>query len=257
MIELFRAELKRAWILYVRYPMDYVSGLVIMLVTFYVLVMGARYIAGPAMGFGDRLDGVILGYWLWNLAIISFSYTATAIHLDALAGTLEHIFLSPYGPVKVFLARSLASIGLNIGTSSLLLLVLLLITGRRLSFPPLLALPLLTLLITTYGIGLMVSGLTLLAKQINQFLAILQFLFLPLVIVPFETWEGAYSIARFFVPIAPSAALLRGLMTRDAGLDLGHLLIATVNSLIYFVLGVILFRAADRRARARGLLGQH
>lgn len=257
MIELFRAELRRTWTLYVRYPMDYVSGLLIMLVTFYVIVMGARYISGPALAFGERLDSVILGYWLWNIAIISFSYTATAINQDAAVGTLEQIFLSPFGPVRVFLVRSFASIGLNMLTSAIMLGLLLLLTGRRLSFPPMLVLPLVSLLVTTYGIGLLVSGLTLLAKQLNQFLAILQFLFLPLVLVPFETWEGPTRLVGLLFPVAPSAAILRGLMARAESPSMLAIGIAAANAAAYFVIGVWLFRIADRQARTRGLLGQH
>jgi ABC-2 type transport system permease protein len=252
-----RAELRRTWILYVRYPMDYVSGLLIMLVTFYVIVMGARYISGPMAMFGDRLDSLILGYWLWNIAIISFSYTATALSLDAAVGTLEQIFLSPFGPVRVFLVRSIASIGLNMLTSAIMLTLMLLLTGRRLTLTPVLLVPLFTVLVTTYGIGLLVSGLTLLAKQLNQFLAILQFLFLPLVLVPFETWEGPARIGGLLLPVAPCAALLRGIMTRGESPSMIAIGIAAANAIVYFALGVWLFGVADRQARLRGLLGQH
>jgi ABC-2 type transport system permease protein len=256
MLELLRAELKRTWTLYWRYPMDYVSGLFIMLVTFYALVMGARYIAGPASVFGDRLDSIILGYWLWNMAVFSFSYTATAVNIESMGGTLEQIFLSPFGPVRVFIARSVASLGLNLATSTVLLGVLLLLSGRRLSFPPLIVVPLVTLLLTTYGIGFLVSGLTLLAKRTSQLLTILQFLLLPLVLLPIEAW-GAYGAGAYLLPIVPSAAVLRGLMARQEIPPAWSFAVAALSGILYFAGGVILFRVADRQARLRGLLGQH
>lgn len=255
MFDLLRAEIKRTWTIYWRYPMDFVSGLVIMFVTFYALIAGTRYIAGPAVQFGDRLDGLILGYWLWNLAVFAFSYTATAVRMEAVTGTLEQIYLSPHSTLRVFMIRSVASLGINLSTSTLLLVILLLLTGRRFSFPLTALVPLATALMASYGIGLLISGLTLLVKQVAQFLTIVQFLLLAVVLVPFETWDADTLVA--LIPIAPSAGLLRDLMTRQAEPELLAFLLAGGNGVIFLTLGMLLFGLADRQARVRGIVGQY
>lgn len=258
MFEHFRAELRRSWTVYLRYPMDFFSGLAIMFVTFYVLLAGAKYVAGPATQFGDRLDGIILGYWLWNLAVFAFSYTATAVRLEAMAGTLEQLYLSPFSSLRIFIVRCLASLTMNLLTSSLLLGLLLLITGRRLSFSPMLVFPLVAVLLATYGFGLAMSGISLLFKQTGQFQAIAQFALLPLVMVPFESWglpwlRHVYAV----LPVVPAAEILRDLMTRASEPGLGEYAVALANGAAYLVVGIILFRMADRQARLRGLLSQH
>ncbi|MEO1085151.1 MAG: ABC transporter permease, partial [Acidobacteriota bacterium] len=69
MFELLRGETKRIWIAYWRYPLDFISGLLVLFITFYVIIMGAEYVSGGQTSRfgGDRLSGLILGYWLWNL----------------------------------------------------------------------------------------------------------------------------------------------------------------------------------------------
>jgi hypothetical protein len=46
-------------------------------------------------------------------------------------------------------------------------------------------------------------------------------------------------------------------MARQETPSMLHVLLAAANSAVYFVVGVLLFRVADRQARSRGLLGQH
>lgn len=255
MLDLLIAELKRSWIIYKRYPMNFASGLVIMFVTFYALVMGAQYMAGAQFQLGERLDGFILGYWMWNLTIMAFSYTATAVRMEAAAGTLEQIYLSPHGTIKIFTVRCIASIGISIGTSTIMLIILLLLLDRRLSFPPLLIVPLLTMMMASYGIGLLMSACALLFKLIGQFMTIVQFLLLPMVLVPFETWEGPAAGLYGFFPLAPSAKMLRDLMAREIVPSPGDFAVAFLNGLVIYVIGLFLFGLADRRARRRGIVG--
>ena len=256
MIRLIFTEMVRTWILYRRYPMNYFSGLFVMLFTFYGLIMGAQFLGGNAFAMGDRLDGVILGYWLWNLAIFAFTYTAATMQTEAIAGTLEQLFLSSFGALRIFLARILASLVINIVTSTLLLLVMLILTGRTLSFPLEIILPLASAVMAAYGIGLMVGGAALVFKQVSRFMTIVQFMLLPLVVVPFDEVEGIDPEVFNFLPMEPSAALLRSLMARGEALDLTQLAISLGNGVGHMLLGVLVFHWAVKTARKHALLGQ-
>ncbi|MEO1085152.1 MAG: ABC transporter permease [Acidobacteriota bacterium] len=250
------AEARRIWTIYWRYPLDFVSGLVVLFITFFVILTGVQYVAGPSFQFGDdRLSGLILGYWLWNLSIFAFSYTATALRIEAVSGTLEQIYLSPFGTLRVFCLRSLASLAINVVTSTVLLGLLMLVTGRQLSFPPEIALPLLTTLMAAYGIGLGMAALTLLFKQTGEFFTIVQFLILPAVFVPFESLNGPLAQLYSLVPIAPSAEALRSLMTAQVTPEPSLFLMGFVNGAIYLAAGTALFFYGDRLARKRGVVG--
>ena len=101
----------------------------------------------------------------------------------------------------------------------------------------------------------MIAGLAIILKQIQAFLQVVQFAFLGLVAVP-------VSLSPFLelLPIVRGSSMIRDAMTVGTGL-FGFSALAgglfAANSTAYFVLGVFLFKRAERRAMNRGLLGQY
>lgn len=144
-IHLFWAELKRAWIQYIRYPAEALGGILITTFFFYALFAGAQYVAGPASQFGERLDAVVIGYVLWTLVIFVVNDIALNLQVEAQTGTLEQVLLSPFSAATLFLARACASLVLRFSVVVVILGAILLLTGSRLRFPPSLVLPLLSM----------------------------------------------------------------------------------------------------------------
>lgn len=253
-MSLFLIEAKRSWILLRRYPADLLSTFAALTLTFYALVMGAQYVAGPSHQFGERLDGVILGYWLWTLAVFALSNTASSIQTEALTGTLEQVYLTPPGGLRLFVIRAAAALALNLVSSVVLLALMLWLTDRTLSFPPTLLLPLIAALLGAYGLGFAMAGLALLYKRVQRALSLFQFFLLFLVIVPVE--EGSETLAAM-LPITSAAAMLRDMMARGEALDWRDLAITFASCGFYLTIGMLLFLRSDREARRRGLLAQY
>lgn len=255
MFELFLAELKRSWIQFTRYPTEAIGGIFITTAVFYGLFLSARYIAGPNLQFGDRLDTIIVGYVLWTLVIFIITDTAGRLQYEAQTGTLEQIFLSPFSAPKVFLMRALASLLLQLLILLSILLIIIALTKSQLSFPPNLLLPLLTVVLGAYGLAFTMASLSLVLKQVQQLLGIFQFALLFLLTVPTETWTGQMRLVGLLLPMMPGAGLLRDLMARGQILDPISLAIALVNGIAYFALGLCLFSWAERETKRRGRLG--
>ena len=255
MIELFLAELKRNWILQRRYPIEVVGIVIITVSIFYGLFLSARYVAGANFQLGDRLDSIVIGYVLWSLVLFIMGNIASILQYEAQTGTLEQLFLSQFGAVKVFLIRALASVTLQLIFVLTILLAILLLTGSRLNFPPALLLPLIAVLMGANGIAFTIGALALLFKQVNQLQVIFQFGLLFVLATPTETWTGFVQVLANILPIAPSAGILRALMARGESLNLTQLAIAFINGVVYFALGLGLFRLAERQAKKRGVLG--
>ena len=95
MFELFLAEFKRSWIQFTRYSTEAIGGIIIITAVFYGLFVSARYIAGPNLQFGDRLDTIIIGYVLWTLVIFIMTDIAGNLQSEAQTGTLEQILRGP------------------------------------------------------------------------------------------------------------------------------------------------------------------
>ncbi|MBD0337411.1 MAG: ABC transporter permease [Cyanobacteria bacterium Co-bin13] len=255
MIELLLGELKRTWIQFIRYPAEVIGGIIIITSVFYGLFLSAQYMAGPSLGFGDRLDAVVVGYVLWSLVLYIVNDIAIGLQVETQTGTLEQVFLSPFGAPQVFFARALASLALRLTLILGILLILMGITGSRLQFPPTLLLPLVTLLLAAYGLAFVMGACALIFKRVQQVLGVFQFALLFLIAAPTEEWSGTARWLAYGLPMLPSTGLLRDLMARGAELDWAVWGVAIANGLIYFFLGISLFRWAEREAKRRGILG--
>lgn len=255
MIELFFAEFKRGWLQFRRYAAEAATGITIVTIFFYGLVQGARYIAGPSLQFGDRLDAIIVGYVLWTLTFFVIGDISGGLQSEAQTGTLEQLFLSPFSASQLFLTRAIASMMRQSILNVLILGIILLLTQRQLAFPPVLLLPFTTVLLGAYGLAFITGSLTLLLKRIQQLLGIFNFVLLFLLTAPIETWTGQMRTIGWLLPMAPGAGLLRDVMARDLPLDWGRFAIALLNGTVYLLIGLWLFRQAERETRRRGSLG--
>ncbi len=254
MLELFLAEFRRGWIQFIRYPAEAIGGVFIITSLFYGLFLSTRYIAGPSLQFGDRLDAIVVGYTLWSLVTFIMFDIAGGIQSEAQTGTLEQVFLSPFGAPVVFVMRTLASLTRQLALILSILLIIMALTGSRLQFPPTLLLPLLTILLGAYGIAFVIGSLALLLKRVQQLLGIFQFALLFLIATPSETWTGWLQLVRWLLPMTGGAGLLRDLMARGQALDFAQFSLALLNGIAYFTMGLLIFRFAEHQAKRRGML---
>jgi ABC-2 type transport system permease protein len=254
MLKLFFAELRRNWIMFIRYPIESMGGIFIFTSIFYGLFLSSRFIAGDAFQLGDRLDSIIIGYVLWTLMSFTLANLAGDLQFEAQTGTLEQLFLSRYGATQVFLMRILADLTLQILQILSILLIIMILTGSRLNFPPTLLLPFVTVILGANGFAFILGSLSLLFKRVEQLLGMSQFPLLFVLTIPTENWTGIAKIAAALLPMTPGAELLRDLMARGESLNFTNLLIAVINGIVYFALGLWIFRQAEVKAKQQGIL---
>jgi ABC-2 type transport system permease protein len=257
MIELFLAQLKWSWLMRKRYLNELIGGILITTIVFYGLFLSVRYIGGPTLQLGDRLDAIIVGYVLWTLVLFTAGSVTDSLQIEAQTGTLEQLFLTSYGPRLVLFFRAITDSLYNLGLTGIILVILMALTGRWLTFPPLLIFPLLTILLGAYGVAFCLGALALLWKKIAQLLAIAQFGFLFVLTTPVETWPAAQRAIAYLLPMTPGAGLMRNLIVRNAGLESLPLLWALLNGLFYAVLGAIAFRWTEKITKRNGQLGSY
>ncbi|MEL7241916.1 MAG: ABC transporter permease [Cyanobacteria bacterium J06629_18] len=254
MLELFFAELRCSWIQFRRYPVESISQIIFTSAIFYGLFVGAGYIAGSSFQLGDRLDSLVVGYMLWVLVNFVMANIAGGLQSEAQTGTLEQLFLSRYGAVKVFLMRGLAYLTLEVLKIVIILLIIILLTGSSLYFSPLLILPFISVLFGAYGFAFIIGSISLLFKRVQQLLPLILFPLLFLLTIPTENWTGTSKLLAFLIPMTPGAGLLRSLMARGDSLNLITLVVAFINGIIYFTIGIFFFKIAEKEAKRRGIL---
>jgi ABC-2 type transport system permease protein len=251
---LARAVLYREYLIFVRYPANAIGGIVISLFFFGVLFYGGRLLAGQALT--DSIEGIIVGYFLWTLSVGAYSSVSNDIGSEVQWGTLERHITTPFGFAPVALLKGVAKVVRTFLTSAIVLAVMLVLTGTRLSLDPVTVVVVASLAITSVlGLGFAAGGVTVLYKQIGNWLNLLQFGFIVLISAPVLDlpWTRV-------LPLAHGSALLQramvdGVRLWEFGLfDLGLLVAVAVG---YLGGGYIVFHYATRRARRLGVLGDY
>jgi len=253
MLTLFRAELKRSWSLIKAYPVDQVASVVILAFLFYMLFLGANYVAG-GIHLGDRIESIFIGYVAWLLMMTNYQSVSRSIRDESTQGTLMQLLTSPYSTRQILLTRAAASAITDVVTITLVAAAIMLVTGIRLNLS-LSVLPfILTALGAAAGLGFVLGAVTLLYKKADMLLAIVQYGIIFAVMAPIENWGKTGMILSALVPAAPSSAGLRMLMVGNHFSPF-MFAVAACNVLLYLGGGLLLFGVAERRAKRRGLLG--
>ncbi|MFU8868123.1 ABC transporter permease [Natronococcus sp.] len=251
---LARAVLYREFLLFVRYPANAVGGIVVALFFFGVLFYGGRMVAGQALT--DSIEGIVVGYFLWTLSVGAYSSISNDIGSEVQWGTLERHVMTPFGFAPVALLKGVAKIVRTFLTSTVILAAMIVVTGTTLELNPLTVVVVATLtIVSVLGLGLAAGGITVLYKQIGNWLNLLQFGFVVLISAP------AFDLGWMrFLPLAHGSALLQRAMVDGIRLwefspiDVGILVGVAVG---YLALGYAVFQYATRRARRLGVLGDY
>jgi len=239
-----------------RYWFNTLSALISLYVFFVLMFFGARSVGGPDVFGSGTEDAMIVGYFIWSIAVFAYSELSWTLYSEAQQGTLEQLYLSPFGFGFVNSASLAISMVFNLVTSGVLLLLAMLTTGRWLHIDVLSLLPVLACIMgSAGGIGLAMGGLALIHKRVQSFFQILQFVFIGFLVLPWSQFPWAR-----YLPLAMGNHIAREIMS--TGLRLwdfapGSLAILFLTTVVYAGAGLAAFARAERVARDRGLLGHY
>ncbi|SDJ80813.1 ABC transporter permease [Natronorubrum texcoconense] len=253
-ITLTRAIFMREVTLFLRYPVEVAGQLVGFLVMFGIIVLGGQMIVGD--GFSESLEAIIVGYFLWIMSLTAYSNIANEIGMEASWGTLERLALTPFGFGVIMLVKSIAKLIIAFLTAFLILLIMLVTTRTTLSIDLVTIIPILVFTIASvFGIGFAVGGFTVLYKNIQSWVMLLQFGFIGLISAP------AFEIMLLeFLPLAKGSEMIQTAMrngTRLWEFSLTDVTVLVAVGVGYLVVGYGIFELCQRRARKLGVLGHY
>lgn len=193
------------------------------------------------------------------LGLITVGDMGFGIAEEAENGTLEQLFLSPLGPLRLFLMRAVITLGTSLVFIICVLIGILLLTGIRLRLELVQLIPFSLALLVALALGLLVASLAIVFKRVSQALSIIQFGFVFLLMIPFDTGGPLLAFVGHFVPLVPMFSLLRQMLHHPAGFAGGGLLLfwSVVNTLVWLLIGLITFRQATNAARHHGTIGHY
>lgn len=252
------AVVKRRALLLVRYSVNTAAQVLTTYLFFALLFFGGRAAARSlsAGSLGGTFDGLIVGWFLWTMAQKAFMLLAASVTKESQWGTLEQLYLSPYGFGRVMAATVVAHLVESLAWGAVLLALMLATTGRTLAVDLVTVVPVTALaLLSVVGIGLVFGGLALLYKRIGNVLQLMQFAFFGLVAAPIAEFPPLR-----LLPLVEGSAMLQRAMREGTRLwefpaaDLGLLCAVGAG---YALVGYLFFNWCARIARRRGVMGHY
>ncbi len=202
------------------------------------------------------LQGTIIGFAMWIFAVMAYSEMSWGLLREARDGTLEQLYLTPSTFRRISAYRVLGSFIFQFLLFLAFLSIMMVVTGQYLSLNPGVVILIGLTLLSIYGIGYIMGGLSLVFKKVQAGNQILQFLFILLLVLPRITDHPII----YFVPISWGNQLINRMMIDGLTLldfTLFEYSILIINSLAYLIVGLLIFKFMEKIAKKRGLLGHY
>ena len=256
----FGGEIKAAWLLRVKYPLEYLFEWLGLILIFVVIYFGIGVLSqgGIAPAWGEE---AAIRYALWVLCLEAIVLFPVTIEQEALTGTLEQLFLAPKGGLSLLIMRYVGGLLFQLIGTTLIFSALILVTQPPLTLNLGAFIVALIILIGVSGVGFFLGALALLFKRIWSLTNLMQMIFLGLAIVPVDRLAWPLPPLMKGLPLAAGLPLLNDLLLGRAPfwevLARGEFPLLLLNSFFYLALGTIALKAAGSKARQRGLLGKY
>ncbi|ELY27754.1 hypothetical protein C500_13936 [Natrialba magadii ATCC 43099] len=252
---LVAAVVEKQLVLLKRYWFNTLSMLLGMYAMFALVFFGGQSLGGADVE--SALDIVVIGFFLFLAASAAYFDVANSVMREAQWGTLEQLYLSPYGIDRVLCVKAVFNVVLSSVLAIAFLGLMLLTTSRTLSVDLLTIVPLLVVtILPAIGIGYVVAGLSLLYKRIENVQQLLQFGFAGLIAAPGAVQGPVLAL----LPVSPGSDLITIAMTEGTRLwefPPAEIVVLVVNSVAYLAVGYVVFSRFVDRTRDRGVMGHY
>ncbi len=251
----FRANLTKTVIELRRYLPNTISMIVTFYAIFVFLLLGVRFVGDPSTA-GETVRYLLVANGFWFLLMMGVNSMGWELSTEALRGTLEQLYLGTVPTWLILLFRMVATLVVNLVILAALMALSMLTAGTWLTVDVgALAAVLPATFLGVIGVSFFVAGLTVVYKQVNAVLQLMQFVLMGIAYVPL-----AAAPLLELAPTAKGIDMVRRVMAD--GVPLSAFTAADWGSLwlsgaVYFALGLCAFKLFERRAMRRGLLGHY
>jgi ABC-2 type transport system permease protein len=260
-LRIARAEAVRDFSTALRYPLELLSGVVIMYVFFIGIVTGGRAIAGAQAVGAKSLEQMVIAFCMWFLALMALNAMSVDLEGEARQGTLEQIFLNAPSFLGLVWIRGYVHVLLGGMAVVVLAILIQLTTGKWMHFAPADAgMALLALLLTVtelLGFGLILGGLTLVFKRLGQVSAILQFALFFIVVKDLSQLSPTLRTLVVHAPLAAGVNVVKLLNNGDTAGAMAAYIPLVIDAVLYAAIGSVFFLWCQREALKRGSLSHY
>lgn len=258
---IFRAEVKRYFLIQWSNPGDSISWFLYTFLVFIAATVILNGISGGGYGQEETLL-VLVGWLTWMVASECMSELPGVISEEAQTGTLEQVCLAPLSLASILTVRSLAYF-VGVGARGLLAVALGAIFFTPLQSGPALIVLFLISLVGAYGLGFLFAGLALVFKRTEALVGLVfsLMIFLTGALVGLENLGWVYQVLRLALPLTWGISLMRAVLTEGGNLpwliQSGELIGLSLHSMLYLLVGLLIFALGYAQARRKGTLAHY
>lgn len=251
MLNLFWAMIKKEYYDRRFYFFNTLSYIFTLYMIFLFVFLGAKSFLG-----NKTIEGIVVGFWIWGSTLDSYSLLSLSLISEARLGTLEQLFMIPYGFKWVSAAMIIANFIYSFLIQSLILILMMITTGKFLHLDVVSIIPLwIITIIAIHGLGFMLGGLALIYKRISSSYQIMQLVFAFLIAAPVEK-----HLYLKFLPLGLGYRMIQKVM--HDGIKIWELpgtdlLILSFTSFFYLFIGFAVFSYFEKKARNMGVLSHY
>lgn len=251
---LFRGLVAKRVVHLKRYPFNTISQIVTVYFFFLVIFFAGNTFAEVA--FNEHLEGLVVGYFFWTMAVGAYQSHTGSLMEEVQWGTLEQMFMSRYsfaainvGMIAMFLLETFV-------WGAIMLALMLLTTGVALHVDLVTIVPIILFALSgPIAISMILGGLALLFKRVENVFSIVQFAFVGLIAAPVDAYPWLK-----LLPLSLGSYLLQ--LSMEDGRRLWELPAADLallvgQSILFVVVGYVVFVRFVHRARRKGVMGHY
>ena len=247
-----RVTAEKRFALLRRYLLNTVIQVFAFALTFALVFFGGQQFAPTVIQ--DSLGGLIVGFFVWTMAAQAYNRVSKQVETEAKWGTLEQLYMSPFGIERVVFANSLFFIFGSLGFGMVVLGVMVALSDTSLSVP-LAVVPLgLLTIFPVIGMGLALGGLSLIYKKIGAITGLMQLFLVGFISLPLQANPLVAAVPLTVGTRVIETTMRAGTVTAVSPTMLG---ILAVKFVVYLGLGFGGLHYLQKVARRRGVLGQY
>lgn len=271
MIDIIYAEFYKFKGMFKRYYLDSIAEIV----SYLILFTGLFYtIFQQTTDYEAMLFQLLSGIFIWYVGINSIAVFSFILQEEMQLGTLEQIYLTRTSLTKMLLGRALAtfvfdSIG-GLGLTFLTFMAISLFSSTNSMFFEIFSslnwfyfiLYIVITMVGIYGFSFLLAGLSIVYKKISAITVILNYIFLYFtgITLANSTLPGVVDIFSKLLPITWGVINIQDIFSKDKLSDFilnYDFLFLILNSILYLIIGLIVFKLMLAKAKKDGNLGSY
>lgn len=249
-MKVLKAEIKKTLLEIKNYYPDHIVDIIVKYLLF----------VGFIVGFGTKditIDEFYVGYAFWMIASYIISEASVSISFEKQVGTIEQLFIKPASSQMILIIRTLLMFLVSLIKFAVLYLIVVVTMHYKILIPWQTMLIFLLSIIGFSGIGMALSGITMIFTKTASFESIISYglLLISGAVIPFAKMGSLFDKIKW-IPYVFQISLAQKI-SRGNSFSLFDTLYVVLSNIFILLLGLLIYSINYRSVRKNGVMNRY